>query len=77
MLSIGAKRKEVFDALSVREREVLECLRKGFTNPQIGAALNIRKSTVRGHVSRLLLKFGVRSRQYFHTQLDEDIGNKK
>lgn len=48
--------------LSVREREVLTLLAEGASNAAIGCALSISESTVKGHVTRLLVKLGVRNR---------------
>jgi DNA-binding NarL/FixJ family response regulator len=48
--------------LSPRESEVLELLRQGLTNVEIGARLYITAKTAEHHVSRVLTKLGVRSR---------------
>ncbi len=45
-----------------REMEVLELLRRRFSNREIGEALRIRESTVKYHVSNLLGKLDVSSR---------------
>ncbi|MFP4442296.1 MAG: helix-turn-helix domain-containing protein [Spirochaetia bacterium] len=42
--------------ISPREREVLELVRKGYTNKEIGEQLYISMTTARTHVSRLLEK---------------------
>lgn len=47
------------DALSSREREVVELFAAGETTRQIGARLNISTNTVRVHVSRAYDKLGV------------------
>lgn len=49
--------------LSRREREVLELLSEGLTNPEIGARLFISPVTVRNHVSRILAKLQLRDRR--------------
>lgn len=49
--------------LSAREREVLELLAEGLTNPEIGARLFISPITVRNHVSRIFAKLQVRDRR--------------
>lgn len=48
--------------LTVRERDVLELLVSGKTNPEIAEALCITRATVRTHVTNILGKLGVRSR---------------
>ncbi|MGH4024225.1 MAG: LuxR C-terminal-related transcriptional regulator [Pseudonocardiaceae bacterium] len=48
--------------LSDRERDVLALLGEGASNAAIGRALSISESTVKGHVTRLLVKLGVRNR---------------
>ena len=48
--------------LSVREREVLDLVTAGRTNPQIAEALYISRKTAEHHVSNILSKLGVASR---------------
>lgn len=48
--------------LTVREREVLRCLGRGFSNSAIGAELHISEATTKTHVSRVIGKLGVTSR---------------
>jgi DNA-binding NarL/FixJ family response regulator len=48
--------------ISPREREIVELIRKGKSNKQIGAALFIAEDTVKRHVSNLLQKLGVEDR---------------
>ena len=48
--------------LSAREAEVLDLLRLGLTNAEIGSRLFISAKTAEHHVGRILTKLGVRSR---------------
>lgn len=46
------------DALTPREREVLHEVVAGLTNEQIARRLRIEKSSVKGHIHRILAKTG-------------------
>jgi DNA-binding NarL/FixJ family response regulator len=48
--------------LTPREREVAELIARGYTNPQIAATLTITRETTKSHVSNILSKLGVSSR---------------
>jgi DNA-binding NarL/FixJ family response regulator len=48
--------------LSVREREVLERIASGDTNPEIAVALHLSPHTVKEHTSSLYRRLGVRGR---------------
>jgi pimeloyl-ACP methyl ester carboxylesterase/DNA-binding CsgD family transcriptional regulator len=50
------------DALTTREREVLELVAQGLDNDAIGRQLHISKRTARNHVSLILSKLGAISR---------------
>lgn len=51
-----------FDALTVRERDIIEAMALGLNNVEIGKRLHVSEGTVRTHVSRVLAKLGVRDR---------------
>lgn len=48
--------------LTLRERQVLECIGEGLTNRQIGARLGLAEKTVKNYVSGLLTKLGMERR---------------
>jgi DNA-binding NarL/FixJ family response regulator len=48
--------------LTAREREVLACLGVGMSNQQIGKRLYLSETTVKGHISRLLVKLDCANR---------------
>jgi DNA-binding NarL/FixJ family response regulator len=50
------------DALTEREREVLRLVASGANNTEIAGALHLSERTVKGHVSAIFLKLGVRDR---------------
>jgi DNA-binding NarL/FixJ family response regulator len=49
------------EVLSERERQVLELLAEGLTNPQIGKRLNISPKTVARHRERIMNKLNLHS----------------
>jgi DNA-binding NarL/FixJ family response regulator len=51
------------EALTVREQEVLKLLLKRWTTAEIAARLGISDRTVEAHVSNVLAKLGMRTRQ--------------
>jgi DNA-binding NarL/FixJ family response regulator len=57
---------EGHEAMTLRERDVLQLLRRRFSNRAIAEMLKIRESTVKFHVSHVLGKLGARSRHDVH-----------
>ena len=60
--SSGRRPAVALAGLTGREQEVLDLLREGMTNAEIGARLFVSAKTVEHHVGRVLAKLGVRSR---------------
>jgi DNA-binding NarL/FixJ family response regulator len=54
--------RHLIDALTDRELEVLESLGAGRSNQQIARRLHLSEATVKGYVSRLLVKLGCDNR---------------
>ena len=55
-------KKEVYVALTAREREILQWLYHGKTNPEIGHILEISSFTVKNHIHNLLEKLNATNR---------------
>ncbi len=51
-----------FAELTARERDILDCIARGLTNPQIADSLQIAEKTVRNHVTRVFSKLGTEHR---------------
>jgi len=60
----GAANADVFPELTARERELLELIAQGRSNPEIGTMLGLRPKTVRNHVSNILSKLQVADRSH-------------
>ncbi|MDD2462332.1 MAG: response regulator transcription factor [Kiritimatiellia bacterium] len=56
------ERDDVDETLSQREQEVLNLVRQGFSNGEIGRLLGISRRTARAHVSAILRKLGASAR---------------
>jgi DNA-binding CsgD family transcriptional regulator len=50
---------DALSVLSVREREILDCLAQGMTRAQIVERFTLSPHTVRTHINRILTKLGV------------------
>ncbi|HEX7393628.1 MAG TPA: response regulator transcription factor [Anaerolineaceae bacterium] len=60
--SPGDSQLPVFESLTPREVEVLECLAQGLANKEIALRLMISEHTVKYHISSIYSKFGANNR---------------
>ena len=61
-LLLQARRVVYLDRLSDRERDVLQLVGQGLTNREIAARLRLSEATVKGHVSHIMAKLGLKNR---------------
>jgi DNA-binding NarL/FixJ family response regulator len=61
-LETAARTRAVLAELPGRERQVLELLAHGHTNAEIAAALHLSEATVKGYLSAVFTRLGLRNR---------------
>jgi DNA-binding CsgD family transcriptional regulator len=61
-LGLPALRRAVGPRLTARQGEVAALVSEGLTNREIGARLGIDERSAEGHVERIRIRLGVRSR---------------
>ena len=60
--AVKDRARTLLDRLTEREVEVLACLGEGMSNARIGARLHLSEATVKGYVSRMLVKLDCENR---------------
>lgn len=56
------KTRKFVETLTLREREIVLCIAKGWANKQISASLGISEETVKSHVKNILAKLQAKDR---------------
>ncbi|HSM32630.1 MAG TPA: response regulator transcription factor, partial [Anaerolineae bacterium] len=59
---LHAPRTSPYDALTEREREVLELVAEGLSNHEVGERLGLAEKTIKHYMTNILGKLQVRSR---------------
>lgn len=62
--------------LTKKEKEILDCIRKGLTNKEIADKLYICEQTVKSHCNHLFKKFGVKSRLKLAVSAPDQLSEK-
>jgi NarL family two-component system response regulator LiaR len=62
LIQTTVRKPELGHDLTPREREVLELMVEGLTNPEIAERLTVSRSTAKAHVSNVLSKMGATNR---------------
>jgi DNA-binding NarL/FixJ family response regulator len=60
--SPDAERGPRHAALTPRQNEIVDCIRRGMANKEIGYALSLSESAVKGHVRSIMRKLGAQNR---------------
>lgn len=68
-LDVGDSTSDMLKTLTEREQEIAGCVAEGLGNRQIAEKLALAESTVKGHITSLFSKLGVKSRVALALQL--------
>lgn len=56
------RQPDSLEALTIRERQILELVAKGLSNKHVAIELNLHEKTIKHHMTRVLAKLGVGNR---------------